>query len=216
MIIQAVESDREELLNLYRSQIGKEFCPWSDDYPGDDTITFDLSRDALFVMKKEGKIIASVSIDEDEDVSALECWSEELSPGGELARLCVSPDFQNRGIGKMMLEYGMKELKKRGYKSTHFLVNKHNIKALKSYSVFNLNQVGECHMFGQDFICFEMELLNENINKNYKKITMDFYNNHALEFAENTIDVEFSKQQNNFLKNLPKGGKILDLGCKTG
>ncbi len=39
MIIQAVESDREELLNLYRSQIGKEFCPWSDDYPGDDTKT---------------------------------------------------------------------------------------------------------------------------------------------------------------------------------
>ena len=57
----AKEEDRDEILALYREQVGQEFCPWSEEYPSNDTIDFDLSRDALFVMKSEGRIIATIS-----------------------------------------------------------------------------------------------------------------------------------------------------------
>ena len=38
----------------------------------------------------------------------------ELSPEGELARLAVRPDVQNRGLARIMLQFGMDELKRRG------------------------------------------------------------------------------------------------------
>ncbi|MCR5118550.1 MAG: peptidoglycan editing factor PgeF [Lachnospiraceae bacterium] len=157
-IVLAKEEDRAEILRLYRLQKGREYCPWDEDYPSDETVSFDLSRDALFVLKTEGSIKAAVSIEEDEDVDRLGCWDKELAPGGELARLAVLPEEQNRGLARILLQFGMEELKRRGYRSIHFLVNKHNIKALKSYAVFGFRTVGECHMYEQDFLCYEKEL----------------------------------------------------------
>lgn len=156
-ILLATDNDREELLALYKMQHGREFCPWVD-YPNNDTIDFDLARDALFVMKRDGKIIAAVSIDEDEDVNALACWDPALAPGGELSRLCVLPELQNCGLARKMMQHGIDELKRRGYKSIHFLVNKHNVKAIRSYAAFGYAVVGECYMFEQDFYCYEKAL----------------------------------------------------------
>lgn len=154
----ATEEDREEILSLYKKQVGKEFCPWTDEYPSDETIDFDLSRNALIIMREEDEIIAAISLEEDEDVDALDCWDESLSPAGELARLAVSPGEQGKGIAKIMLKRGMEELQKRGFKGIHFLVNKHNIKAIKSYKDFGFDVVGECCLFDQDFLCYEKEL----------------------------------------------------------
>ncbi|MCR5311259.1 MAG: GNAT family N-acetyltransferase [Lachnospiraceae bacterium] len=158
LIEAATYEDKDEILKLYKAQIGREFCPWTDEYPSIETMDFDLSRDSLFIMKDEGKIVAAVSIDKDEEVENLSCWSKSLVPGGELSRLAVLPEYQNKGIARQMLLHGMKTLKERGFKSIHFLVNRYNEKALRSYAVFGFNKVGECHMYEQDFFCYEKEL----------------------------------------------------------
>ena len=157
-IVPATDNDREQLMKLYKEQVGREFCAWDEDYPSVETIDFDLSRDALFVMKENNAVIAAISIEIDEDVDRLECWNRDLFPGGELARLAVTPTMQGRGIARLMMEHGMKALKDRGYKSIHFLVNKYNIPAIQSYAKFEFNVVGECHMYDQDFLCYEKEL----------------------------------------------------------
>ena len=157
-IILANEEDRAEILSLYDMQKGREFCPWSEDYPSNETIDFDLSRDALYVLKKGGKILAAISLEEDEDVDSISFWDDNLSPEGELARLAVHPDEQSKGYGKIMLHHGMEELKNRGYKGIHFLVNKYNVKALRCYEGFGFHVVGEVHMYEQDFLCYEKTL----------------------------------------------------------
>ena len=154
-IIPATESDRDQIMALYKEQRGREFCPWDEDYPSDETISFDLSRDALFIMKEDDRIIAAISLEEDEAVDRLSCWNRDLFPGGELARIAVTPSMQNRGIARLMMQHGMDELKKRGYKSVHFLVNRYNEKAIRSYAFFRFDVVGECHMYDQDFLCYE-------------------------------------------------------------
>ncbi|MBR6223178.1 MAG: GNAT family N-acetyltransferase [Lachnospiraceae bacterium] len=155
----AEESHKEEILALYRSQIGREFCPWSEEYPTMEEIDFDLSRNSLFVMKEEdGRIIGAVSIDDDEIVEELVCWSKDLAPGGELSRLCVAPSYQGQKLAGSLLQFGMDELKRRGFKSIHFLVNRHNIKALKAYDCFDFNVVGETYAYEQDMLCYEKEL----------------------------------------------------------
>ena len=157
-IVLAKEEDRVEIMALYKAQIGREFCPWTDEYPSDVTIDFDLSRDALFVLKMDGRIKAAVSLEEDDDVDNLSCWDATKAPEGELARIAVDPEEQSKGLGRIMLQFGMDELKRRGFKGIHMLVNKHNKKAIRCYSVFGFDVVGECSMYDQDFLCYEKEL----------------------------------------------------------
>ena len=160
-IMHGTASEKEEILALYKSQLGREFCPWTESYPTEKEIDFDLSRDSLFVMKnKAGRIIAAISIDLDANVEALPCWSTSLQPGGELSRLAVAIDCQNQGIAREMLQYGMKMLAERGYRSVHFLVNRFNEKAIRSYEVFQCEVVGTCNLYGQPFLCYEKELGN--------------------------------------------------------
>ena len=155
----ATEKDRDDVLALYRAQIGREFCPWDEEYPGNDTIDYDLSRNALIVMRDSDEIIAVISIEEEEEVDELPCWNKLLQPSGNLARLAVSPKHQNKGIARILLQYGMDVLKESGKKSVHFLVNKLNVKAIKSYEKLRFDVVGECHMFEQDFLCYEKALI---------------------------------------------------------
>ena len=157
-IMNATEEDRSELMALYRAQVGREYCSWSEEYPSNETIDFDLSRDALFVLKMNGRITAAVSLEEDEDVDNLDCWDESLAPEGEIARIAVLPGDQGKGLGRIMIRYGMDELKRRGYRGIHMLVNRHNVKAIRCYEVFGFRTVGECRMYDQDFLCYERDL----------------------------------------------------------
>lgn len=154
----AQETDKEELLALYHSMIGGK-ADWNEDYPCMDTIAFDLSRNALFVMKNEqNEIIAAISIDEDAEVSGLPCWTEKLQPSGELSRVCVRKDMQNRGIAREMMQYAFEELRMQGCKSVHILVRPANEAALRSYAPLGYVQVGSCELFGKEFLCFEKSL----------------------------------------------------------
>ena len=46
--------------------------------------------------------------------------------------------------------------------------------------------------------------------------TLDFYNNNSKTYIESTLSVDMSHLYNDFLKHIPKGGHILDLGCGSG
>ena len=157
-IIPATEKDKSEILKLYKMQLGREFCPWNEYYPSEDEIDFDLSRESLFIMKEDEKIIGAISIDDDASVDELPYWSEELQPGAELSRLAINPNLQGQGLAKELIVYGMEELKNRGFKSLHFLVNCTNKKALKCYSAFGFTKVGECELYDQPMWCYEFEL----------------------------------------------------------
>ena len=151
-------SDKEEILALYKTMLNGP-ADWNEYYPNEDTIEFDLSRNALFVMKNDnGHIIAAISVDEDKDVDKLTCWNKELTPSGEVARLCVRKDMQNSGIAKEMMRYVFDILKKEGKRSVHILVKTGHKAAFAAYGTLGFKTVGECNMFGKDFICMEKEL----------------------------------------------------------
>lgn len=157
-IVKAGIENKAEILALYRSFLHGA-ADWSEDYPNEDTIDFDVSRESLFAMKNEkDEIVSVISIDQDEQVENLECWNPELAPGGELSRLCVRSDMHNKGIAKVMMKYAFNELRNRGKKSVHILVKTGHVVALTSYSMLGFKKVGECSLFGKDFVCMEMAL----------------------------------------------------------
>ena len=52
--------------------------------------------------------------------------------------------------------------------------------------------------------------------KEAEKLTLDYYNENARAFCDDTQDVEFLAFQRAFTSHLPEGGRILDLGCGSG
>lgn len=156
---QASKKDKSEILALYRSLAGTEFCAWTENYPGEIDIEGDLSRDGLFCLKDEkGEIVGVISIDQDENVERLTCWSKELQPSAELSRIGVRVENQNQGIARKLLQHAMEELRRRGKRSIHLLVCKTNKKAIRSYEKLNFAVVGECRMFGEGWWCYEKAL----------------------------------------------------------
>ena len=157
-IAMAKAEDSDEILNLYKTHLGGP-ADWNEYYPNEETIAFDLSRDSLFVMKnEEDEIIAAISIDSDEEVDTLTCWNKSLTPAGEVSRVCVRKDMQNRGIAGMMMQYVFEILKERGMKMVHILVRTGHAAALRSYSQLGFLQVGECELFDKQFVCMEKAL----------------------------------------------------------
>lgn len=152
----AKETDRQEILALYHTMLYGP-ADWNENYPNEDTIDFDLKRDALYIMKNEkNEIIATISIDEDEEVNELSCWNKELAPSAELARLCVRKDMQNQGIAKQMMLYVFEVLKTQGKKGVHILVKTGHVAALTAYTALGFIVVGSCTLFNKDFVCMEL------------------------------------------------------------
>ena len=154
----AEESDKDELLKLYRSMIGGA-ADWNEYYPSMENIEFDIAHDSLFVMKNQkGEIIAAISIDHDEEVDKLDCWSKDFQPSAEVARVCVRKDLQGQGIAKMMMEHVFTVLREQNKKSVHILVRDNHKAALKCYSDLGFVPVGECELFEKHFVCMEKKL----------------------------------------------------------
>ena len=154
------ESEADEVLALYRSLVGTPFCAWTADYPARSDVEFDLFRNALFCLREKpsGRLMGTISIDDDPEVEALSCWSEDLTPVAELSRLGVAAEYQNHGIARILLREAMAELKSQGYKAAHILVAKDNVKALRSYEKLHFTTAGECELFGHSYWCYEKEL----------------------------------------------------------
>lgn len=157
--VNATYEDKEELMKLYRSAIGEDGSTWTMDYPNEEICDKDLLRGDLFCLKNEdGLIIGAISIDDDKMVEALDCWSKNLSPSRELARVIVRKEYRNNGIARTLLLSVMEELKKRGNRGVHFLVSKTNYKAINSYAALEFENKGECDLYDGDWWCYEKAL----------------------------------------------------------
>lgn len=156
VFIQAAKEDKEEIVKLYRSAIGSMGCTWSEEYPSYEHTEGDLKRGDLYCLKNENKeIVGAISIDDDEAVKKLSCWSDG---GAELSRLVVKEKYQNQGIAGELLKGAMAILRSRGYTYVHFLVSKKHEKALRAYDKLHFDNVGESDLYEGDWWCYEKKL----------------------------------------------------------
>lgn len=152
----ALREDAENIMELYRTMVGKEGCTWSEDYPSMEILLRDIKKKNEFCMKdNNGNIVAAIAIDEDEAVGNLNVWSGKYKNAGELSRLAVREDCQNHGIAKEIIRYVREEMKKRGYDGIHFLASKTNPAALACYKKMDVEVVGETFLYDTDWWCYE-------------------------------------------------------------
>lgn len=152
----ARDGDEQAILDFYHSFIGSEGCTWNEWYPAMEHVRMDMEKKNLFIIKDAEGIVATISIDSDDQVDALENWT--IANSKEAARLAVRKDMQGKGIARDMLTLLMKELKKRGYEGIHFLVSPENPAALASYRKLDFENRGLVHMYEQNWFCYEKRI----------------------------------------------------------
>lgn len=155
---QISKQDKDEILALYRSFIGWEGCTWTQDYPDSSTFEMDTDSNNLFGIRENNKIIAVISIDQDDLVTKLDCWNSDIGRTAEISRLAVAADYQNQGIAGEMIKQLCLILEQRGFRGVHYLVYPYNKRALAAYSKLDFELAGESDLYGHHWFCYEKNL----------------------------------------------------------
>ena len=154
LITKAKRENTNEILDLYHSVVGSEFCVWDMEYPNLETINFDIDNDGLYIGLIDNKIMCAISICADLEFVGNLGW-EFVDNVLEISRFVVSKEYQSQGFAKMMLEYVLNDLKRLKINSVHLACQYQNIPAKKVYESFNFNVVSEIDMFDNHYLLME-------------------------------------------------------------
>ena len=146
-------------------------CTWTEEYPTKEIIKNDILRGDSFVIvnKKNNEIIAAISIDDDKLVEEQKCWSKELKPAGELARLVIAEEYRGNGLAGNLIQGAMENLQKRKYKGVHYLVSPNNANALRAYKKMEFNDCGRIFCMTMNGYAMKGEYKRYKYNKKCRK-----------------------------------------------
>lgn len=107
---------------------------WDELYPTRDDFIEDIKRESLYLALDEDEIVALYVIsDESDEAYKRANWKYDADTAYILHRFCVSPLFQNRGIGKAVLLHIEEQIKDMGYESVRLDVFTENPFAQRLY-----------------------------------------------------------------------------------
>ena len=153
--LKASKADVNEIMLLYKEVMKTTFTTWGQGYPNRELIELDVSNDSLYVLKDNGKIIAVsfLGVKEEEN----ENWENKLSNPLGIARICVSSEYQGKGIGTRFVSLLVEEAKARGADGMHFHVATLNASAMRMYENVGFKNCGLGKSnYGFDYYKYEM------------------------------------------------------------
>lgn len=155
----AKNEDKEIIINLYQSLIGMPGCAWSVEYPTVEDVQYDIDNSSLYCLcDSNGSIVAVATAEYDNKLNQ-SLWNEDMKNHCELARVGVEPALQNQGLGKLIVEYVINDAKKQRFDGIRMLVSKTNQPAVALYEKLNFQCCGEIKMYGNDWCCYELVLV---------------------------------------------------------
>ncbi len=164
MEIKSVEIDETAtVLAIYRScvcQHQKEgFNQWDSTYPNLETITLDIQNNWLFGGYINNKLVAVISITEDEpvDYASVE-WTDKKGKYYIIHRLCIVEQYLRKGIAKALMLFAEQYTINNHRSSIRLDTYSLNKGALAFYQALNYQKVGFVKFPKReegDYTCFE-------------------------------------------------------------
>lgn len=155
----ASAEDLPAVLSLYKEQIGRPHCVWTDDYPSEEDVTADFSAGKLFVWGKGTEIVGAVSVVSENELNELPFWEVSGENAVELARVAIRVSSQGQGFAQRMLMQLLEVLRLNSFlsdwKAVHLLAAQANPAAVRLYEKLGFVRRGECTMFGNEYFGFE-------------------------------------------------------------
>jgi len=129
---------------------------WDDIYPNIEIISQDLQAATGFGYFESSSLAGYIVINE---ISSPEYdqikWMQNDKPFLVIHRLCVDPDFQNRGIGKNLIGFAEHLANIKNYDSIRLDAFSKNPISLKLYDQLGYRRVGAVEFRKGTFVCFE-------------------------------------------------------------
>lgn len=149
--------ETEELVALYRAQIGAPGCHWNEFYPDPEETTEDVAAGLVRCIRDEKGLLAAVTMaGGDEDFDGLNVWSSGPEGFIAAARLCVRLDMWSRGYGTRLFAAALGEARGSGAAGARLLVAKDLRRAIEMYERLGFIRMGEAHMYDNDWYCYEL------------------------------------------------------------
>ncbi len=129
---------------------------WDSVYPTIEDFSNDIRKNELYIGIINNKIAVVYALNKEYDEQYQNGeWQYIGNSFIVIHRLCVSPDFQNKGIAHTTLLHIESELSILGIKAIRLDVFCENPYALKLYSNNDYHKVGNAHWRKDDFILME-------------------------------------------------------------
>jgi len=141
------KNDLNDIVELIRGAVSlmesQGIYQWDEIYPAPYDFEEDINNQTLYVACDEGKIAAIYVISRECDEAYNNCqWTGNDEDAYILHRFCVCADYQNRGIGRMVLCHVEDQIKSMGYKTIRLDVFTKNPYALRLYERNGYEQRG--------------------------------------------------------------------------
>lgn len=115
-------------------------------YPAREDFQEDIDNNSLYLAIEDGRIIAIYVINRDcGDEYYNFQWDNPDESAYIIHRFCVSPEYQNRGIGSRVLAHIEDQIRSMGYSSVRLDVFSQNPYALKLYEKNGYEKRGEVY-----------------------------------------------------------------------
>lgn len=152
------KTDMVDIKKLYADIKKNSFTVWSEDYPSEELICYDIERKGLWGVFLNDMLIAiSFAGQRCEDNEENFTWRENIKKRGTFARIGVSPNYQNKGIGSMLVKFILEKLKSDGFDGVRILVDINNLNAIKLYQKFGFKNCGKTTRENQEYFLFELK-----------------------------------------------------------
>ena len=149
-----------EIKKLYSDVKNNTYTLWDENYPSEELILWDIERNGLWGVFDNQTLIAITFMGERcEDGEENFTWKEKFKKRGTFARIGVSPNYQNKGVGTALVDFVLKELKSQGFDGVRILVGSQNTNAIKLYTKFGFVNCGKVERGGHEYFLFELRLI---------------------------------------------------------
>lgn len=160
-IEQAQKKEEEQVYLLYRQVIAAPplngYSGWCEEYPTREILRKDLQEGVVLIMRDKEEVVGAVSILPGEYMDPFEVdWTEGNSC--MLARLCVSPPHQKKGLGGMLAKEALFHAGQLGYASVRLLAATENHAAVRIYKKQGYHMLGTVFAYGENFYCMEASI----------------------------------------------------------
>lgn len=116
---------------------------WDEIYPAEIDFCEDIDRKQLYTGIVDGRIAVIYTLNQDcDDEYKNGMWKDESVPYYVIHRLCVNPDFQNRGIARRALLHIEEQLLSIGVRAIRLDAFTENPYSLRLYGHLGYSRVG--------------------------------------------------------------------------
>ena len=163
MILKANPQHAEEITDLFRTatdgMIASGIDQWNYSYPLISHISEDIEQGSAFIMMEKGSILATVTLDGNQDEQYQKIRWPFVSPRPlVIHRLAVHPDGQGQGLGKKMCHFAQEFAAANRFTSIRLDAYSKNPVSLRLYHNLGYTKAGGYCYFHKNpapFYCFE-------------------------------------------------------------